>query len=58
VTGVAVTIATGLPQSVQQAEGQMAELANSPAPDEAALLLLELRKAMDADQVKRLESKR
>jgi len=65
-------------ESVQQAEAQMAELANSPAPDEAALfaqidrvaqaraelektnthMLLELRKEMGAEQIKRLESKR
>jgi len=61
--------------AVHQAEAQMEQLANSPAPDEAALfvqidrvsqsraelekatthMLLQLRKEMDADQIKRLE---
>lgn len=62
-------------EGVQQAEAQMQQLSNSPAPDEAALfaqidrvaqaradldkatthMLLQIRKEMDADQIKRLE---
>jgi Spy/CpxP family protein refolding chaperone len=65
-------------EGVQQAEAQMEQLSNSPAPDEAALfaqidrvaqtraelekanthMLLQLRKEMDADQIKRLEKYR
>ena len=65
-------------EGVQQAEAQMEQLSNSPAPDEAALfaqidrvaqpraelekanthMLLQIRKEMDADQIKRLEKYR
>lgn len=65
-------------ESLQQAETQLDQLSNSPAPDEGALftqidrvaqaraelekanthMLLQLRKEMDADQIKRLQNRR
>ncbi len=64
--------------NVRQAETQMAQISNSPAPDEGALfaqidhvaqahadlekatthMLLQIRKEMDPDQIKRLEKER